>query len=392
MNIGRTIFAQLMDFFPEHEFNLAVRRHHGNRRTRSFSCRDQFMCMAFAQLAYRESLRDIETCLGSLGSKLYHCGIHSQVSRSTLADANEKRPWQIYQDTAFALIDRARVLYKEDRFITELDQAIYALDSTIISLCLTLFPWAKAANHQKTSAGVKLHTLFAVQSRLPVFSMVSNANVNDVHMLDEIVYEPGSIYVLDRGYTDLVRLKRIDNAGAFFVIRAKTGLRFTRIYSAPVCKEVGVRADQTITLDIALSRLRYPDNLRRIKYYSDEKDKSFVYLTNNFLLDAKTIADLYRSRWQIELFFKWIKQHLRIKAFYGTSPNAVRTQIWIALSVFVLVAIVKKELKLDLSLYTILQILSVSLFEKESINQRLTESNCLIDSCMSTEQLFLFTS
>ncbi len=390
MNIGRTILAQLMDYFPEHEFNLAVKRHRGNRWIRSFSCRDQFICMAFAQLTYREGLRDIETCLNSLGSKLYHCGIRSKVSKSTLADANEKRPWQIFQETALALIERARILYKDDRFITELDQAIYALDSTNINLCLSLFPWAKAANHQKIVAGVKLHTLFAIQPRLPVFSTISNANVADNRILDEIIFEPGSIYVLDRGYMDLVRLKRIDNAGAFFVIRARTGLRFTRMYSAPVCKQTGVRADQSIILDIELSRLRYPDNLRRIKYYSSEKDRTFVFLTNNFVLDAIIIADLYRSRWQIELFFKWIKQHLRIKAFYGTSPNAVRTQIWIALSIFVLVAIVKKELKLDLSLYTILQILSVSLFEKDPIYQRLTESLCLNDALASTEQLNLF--
>jgi hypothetical protein len=391
MHLGRTVFSQLMDFVPRHEFRQIVKRHKGEHRVRRFSCWDQFLSMSFAQLSYRESLRDIETCLRALGPALYHSGIRAQVSRSTLADANERRPWQMYQELALSLISRARVLYRGDRFLAEIDTAVYALDATIIELCLKLFPWATAANHQATVAGVKLHTLLDVQSNLPVFARVSEANMHEVRMLDELLFEPGAFYVLDRGYTHFGRLKKIDNAGAFFVIRGKRGLRFVRVKSHPVDKAWGVRVDQTIRLIIPLSVAGYPDCVRRIRYFDAEKDRSFIFLTNNFVLDPLTIAELYRSRWKIELFFRWIKQHLRIKAFYGTTPNAVNTQIWIALTVFVLVAIVKKELNIELSLYTILQILSVTLFEKEPINQVLADHQGLIQTVDDPNQLKLFS-
>jgi hypothetical protein len=390
MHLGRTVFSQLMDFIPRQEFRQIVKRHKGEHRVRRFSCWDQFLSMSFAQLTYRESLRDIETCLRALGPALYHSGIRAQVSRSTLADANERRPWQMYQDLALCLIARARVLYQDDRFMAEIETAVYALDATIIELCLKLFPWAKAAHHQATVAGVKLHTLLDVQSNLPVFARVSEASLNEMHMLDELLFEPGAFYVLDRGYMDFGRLKKIDNAGAFFIIRGKEGLRFLRIESHIVDKAWGVKVDQTIRLAIPHTIERYPDCMRRIRYFDVEKDRSFIFLTNNFVLDALTIAQLYRSRWKIELFFKWIKQHLRIKAFYGTTPNAVNTQIWIALTVFVLVAIVKKELKLEQPLYTILQILSLTLFEKEPINQVLTDHQGLIEHLNDPNQLILF--
>ncbi len=380
-----------MDFVPRQEFRQIVKRHKGERRVHRFSCWDQFLSMAFAQLTYRESLRDIETCLHSLGAKLYHAGIRAQVSRSTLADANEHRPWQIYRDMALVLIARARVLYHDDRFLAEIETAVYALDATIIDLCLKLFPWAKAAHNQKTTAGIKLHTQLDVQSNLPVFARVSEAVMHEVRILDEILFEPGAFYVMDRGYMDFTRLKKIDNAGAFFVIRGRKGLRFLRVASGTVDKAWGVRVDQTIRLVIPHSVEGYPDCLRRIRYFDADKERSFIFLTNNFVLDALTIAQLYHSRWRIELFFKWIKQHLRIKAFYGTTPNAVNTQIWIALTIFVLVTIVKKELKLDLSIYSILQILSVTLFEKEPINQVLTDHQGLISPLDDPNQLKLFT-
>ena len=392
MHLARTVFSQLMDFIPRHEFRAIVHRHRGEHRMKRFSCWDQFLCMVFAQLTSRESLRDIETCLRAFDSDLYHCGFRSTVSRSTLADANERRPWQMFEELARILIARARILYRNDRFIAEVNSAVYAFDSSIIELCLQLYPWARAANHLKTAAGVKLHTLLDVHANLPVFSRVSVANLNDMRMLDELVFDLGAFYVLDRGYTDFARLRRIDLAGAFFVIRAKRRLRFRRLESHAVDKTCGLRVDQEIILEVPKSFDGYPDRLRRIKYFDVEKNRSFVYLTNNFLLDARLIADLYRSRWQIELFFKWVKQHLRIKAFYGRSPNAVKTQIWIAITVFVLVAILKKELKVDQSLYTILQILSVSLFHKESIYQLLTKSHCQSEDADITNQLYLFSS
>jgi hypothetical protein len=346
MHVGRTVFSQLIDFVPYKEFLRIVKRHRGEYRVRHFSCWEQFLTMAFAQLTYRESLRDIETCLRSLGSTLYHSGIRSTISRSTLADANERRPWKIYQDLALVLIDRARVLYRDDRLLREIDNAVYALDATTIDLCLALFPWARAQAHQATCGGVKLHTLLDIQRNLPVFAWVSVAHLYEVYILDDLVFEPGAFYIFDRACTDFTRLKRIDSSGAFFVIRAKKHLRFARMLSHPVDKTRGVNVDQTIHLVIKRSLEGYPDALRRIKFFDMEKNRTFVFLTDNFLLDAALIAELYRSRWKIELFFKWIKQHLRIKAFYGTTPNAVNTQIWIALALFVLVAIVKKELRL----------------------------------------------
>jgi hypothetical protein len=390
MNIGKSVFSQLMDEIDQHEFRQLVHRHKRGGRKYRFSCWEQFLAMAFAQLTYRESLRDIETCLHSLGAKLYHSGIRTEVSRSTLAHANEHRPWQIYRDLTLSLIARARVLYQDDRLISELESAVYALDATVIELCLKLFPWAKAAHHQKTTAGIKLHTQLDVQSTLPVFARVSEADMHEVRILDEILFEPGAFYIVDRAYTDFARLNKIDHAGAFFVIRAKKGLRFTRVASHLVDKAWGVRVDQTIRLEVPRSLQGYPDCLRRIKFFDLEQERTFIFLTNNFVLDAMTIAELYHKRWTIELFFKWIKQHLRIKAFFGTSPNAVNTQVWIALAVFVLVAIIKKKLKLEASLYTILQILSVTLFEKDPINQVLTRTQLLIDNECNSNQLSLF--
>jgi hypothetical protein len=390
MNLGTTVFSQLMEHVDHNEFHRIVRRHDRSRRKLRFLCWEQFLCMAFAQLTYRESLRDIESCLRSLGGKLYHSGIRSRVSRSTLAHANEHRPWQIYQDLALSLIARAQALYHDDRFLEDLNGAVYAFDSTIIELCLKLFPWARAANHLETCAGVKLHALLDVQSNIPVFARVSEANIADLQILKELAYEPGAFYVLDRGYTGFATLKRIDNAGAFFVIRAKRDLRFSRIYSYTISKTELVRVDQTVTLVVPRSYKEYPDQLRRIKIFDTVNNQSLVFLTNNFFLDARTVAELYRMRWKIELFFKWIKQHLRIKAFYGTSPNAVSTQIWIALSIYVLVAIVKKELGLPQPLYTILQILSVTLFAKEPISQVLTDYQHGIQNCPDPNQLKLF--
>ena len=391
MAIGRTVFAQLMDFVPDRTFRRIVARHKGNHRMHNFSCWDQFLAMAFAQLTYRDGLRDIHACLSSLGPALYHSGMRSDAPKSTLADANEHRPWEIYHDLAMALIARARVLYRDERLLEEIDAAVYALDATTIELCLELFPWAKAQHNLKTSAGVKLHTLLDVQRELPVFARVSIANLHEVHILDELVFEPGAFYVVDRGYTDFRRLKLIDASGAYFVIRAKRGFSFNRLLSHPVDKTRGVLVDQTIRLVFARSLEGYPDQLRRIKFLDSEKDRRFIYLTNNFLLDAGVIAELYRSRWKIELFFKWIKQHLRIKAFYGTTPNAVNTQIWIALSVFVLVAIVKKELKIERPLYTILQILSITLFQYDPIYQVLTAALPLAECSDDPNQLNLFS-
>ncbi len=390
MNLGRTVFAQLMDYVDDREFERIERTHNVHPRKYRFTCREQFLCMAFAQLTYRESLHDIEACLGALGPALYHAGIRSKVSHSTLAHANAHRDWQMYRAVAMALIERARILYQGETFLTEIDSAVYALDATIIYLCLKLFPWATAANHQKTCAGVKLHTQFDVQSHLPVFARVSEANVNEVHFFDDIVFEPGAFYVMDRGFTDFARLNTIDRAGAFFVIRGKKGFRFARVSSQPVNLSRGIKVDQTIRLVIQRSVEGYPDCLRRIRYFDVQQERTFVFLTNNFVLDAFIIAELYRSRWQIELFFKWIKQHLRIKAFYGTTRNAVYTQIWISLAVFVLVAIIKKDLKLDLSLYTILQILNLTLFEKEPIFQVLTQPQLQNELYPNPNQLSLF--
>jgi len=369
MNIGRIVFAQLMDFVPSYEFRQCVERYNGNYKVKSFSCRDQFLCMAFAQLTYRESLRDIEACLRVAKTKLYHMGIRGKVSRNTLAHANETRDWRIYADFAQVLIQTARELYAAEDFGLELDRTVYALDATIIDLCLSVFPWAK---FRKGKAAVKLHTLLDLRGSIPVVISITHGKIHDVNILDELLIEAGAVYIMDRAYVDFARLYRIHQSQAFFVTRAKSNFVFKRLYSQPVDKSTGVRVDQIITVTGFYTLKGYPDKLRRICYLDAETNKRLVFLTNNFTLPAQVIAQLYKCRWQVELFFKWIKQHLRIKAFYGTTENAVKTQIWIAISVYVLVAIVKKRLKLDRSLYTILQILSVSLFEKTPILQALS--------------------
>lgn len=366
MHSGQIVFSQVMDFLPMYEFNKCVKRYNGNYHVKSFSCCNQFLSMAFAQLTYRESLRDIEACLRSMQKKLYHAGIRGKVSRSTLAEANEKRDWRIYSDFCHVLIDRARDLYRDEEFDIELDQMTYALDSTTIDLCLSLFPWAR---FRKNKAAIKMHTLLDLQCNIPTFIKITDGKVHDVNILDSLIVEPGSFYVMDRGYLDFARLYTMSQLLAFFVIRAKKNFKARRIYSHHVSKSTGLKCDQTIVLTGYKSYKDYPEKLRRIRYFDFETNKDFVFLTNNFILPALTIALLYKCRWQIELFFKWIKQHLRIKSFYGTSENAVKTQIWIAISVYVLIAIIKKRLHIDKSLYTILQILSVTLFEKITLIQ-----------------------
>jgi len=368
MDTGKTIFAQLMDFLPVYEFQKCVQRYNGHYKVKHFSCWNQFLCMAFAQLTYRESLRDIEACLRSTQRKLYHMGFRGNVSRNTLAHTNQVRDWQIYADFAQILIGQARRLYANDSFGVELNQTAYALDSTTIDLCLALFPWAKFRAHK---GAVKLHTLLDLRGSIPSLLIITHGKVHDVHILDQLIFEPGAFYIIDRGYLDFDRLYTIHQASAFYVIRAKSNFRFKRLYSRPVDKSSGVQSDQIIVLEGFYSHKAYPDKLRRIRYFDAEQNKRLIFLTNNFTLTALTIAELFRCRWQIELFFKWIKQHLRIKSFYGTTENAVKTQIWIAIAVYVLVAIVKKQLHLELSLYTILQILSVTLFEKTPILEAL---------------------
>jgi hypothetical protein len=369
MDPGKTIFSQIMDFLPVYEFHKCVQRYNGHYKVKHFSCWNQFLCMAFAQLTYRESLRDIEACLRSAQRKLYHMGFRSNVSRNTLAHANQIRDWRIYADFAQILIGQARRLYANDSFGVELDQTAYALDSTTIDLCLSLFPWAKFRAHK---AAVKLHTLLDLRGSIPSLVIITHGKVHDVTILDQLIFEPGAFYIIDRGYLDFDRLYAIHQASAFLVTRAKSNFRFQRLYSRPVDKSTGVQSDQIIILEGFYSRKAYPDKLRRIRYFDTNQNKRLVFLTNNFTLSALTIAQLFQCRWQIEIFFKWIKQHLRIKAFYGTTENAVKTQIWIAITVYVLVAIIKKQLKIDLSLYTILQILSVTLFEKTPILEALS--------------------
>jgi len=388
MNSGQTIFSQLMEFIPTYEFNQCVRRYNGNYKIKKFTCREQFLCMAFAQLTYRESLRDIQACLRAANKKLYHMGIRSRVSRNTLAHANQIRDWRIYAEFAQVLICEARKLYANEDFGVQLEQTVYALDSTTIDLCLSLFPWAL---FRKRKAAVKLHTLIDLRGNIPTVIFITPGKVHDVNILDDLVIEAGAIYVMDRGYLDFERLYKIHQSLAFFVTRAKSNFDFKRLYSRRVDKATGVLCDQTVTLRGFYAKKSYPDKLRRIKYYDADKRKRLVFLTNNFLLPAVTIADIYRCRWQVELFFKWIKQHLWIKAFYGTSENAVKTQIWIAISVYVLVAIVKKRLNLNLSLYTILQILSVSLFEKTPILQALTTTDYNDNENDFRRQLILFS-
>ncbi len=358
-----------MDFLPIYEFHQCVQRYHGHYKMKSFSCWDQFLCMAFAQLTYRESLRDIEACLRSAQRKLYHMGIRGKVSRNTLAHANQVRDWRIYADFAQILITRARRLYAHDSFGVELNQTAYALDSTTIDLCLSLFPWAK---FRKRKGAVKLHTLLDLRGSIPSIVIITHGKVHDVTILDQLLFEPGAFYIVDRGYLDFIRLYVIQQSSAFFVTRTKSNFRFRRLYSRLVDKSTGVQSDQIIVLEGFYSHKAYPDKLRRIRYFDTDQNKRLIFLTNNFTLSALTIAKLFQCRWQIEIFFKWIKQHLRIKAFYGTTENAVKIQIWIAIAVYVLVAIVKKQLHLDLSLYTILQILSVTLFEKTPILEALS--------------------
>ena len=387
MNLGRTVFSQLISFLPDREFRRCVSRYDGGRRWRGFSCWDQFLCMAFAQLTYRESLRDIEACLRSLGAKLYHMGFRSQVARSTLADANESRDWRIYADFAQVLIRIARPLYARDPIGVDLDQSLYALDSTTIDLCLSLFPWAKFRRHK---AAVKMHTLLDLRGNIPTFIRITDGKTHDVNILDEFLPEPGAFYVMDRAYVDFERLFVFTLCSSFFVVRTKKNILLQRRYSHPVDKSTGMRSDQTVILTAIESAKAYPDSLRRVSYFDAATNKRLKFLTNNFALPALTIARIYKSRWQIELFFKWIKQHLRIKKFYGASENAVKTQIWIAVSVYVLVAIVRKRLGLEASLYQILQILSVTLFEKTPILQALQPSDPHENLLDDPNQLILF--
>ena len=386
MSAGKTIFSQLLDFLPTYEFRKCVDRYNGNYKVKSFSCWDQFLSMAFAQLTFRESLRDIQACLRVAQPKLYHMGFRGKVSRNTLANANQMRDWRIYADFAHVLIATARSFYANESFGVDLDQTVYALDSTIIDLCLSLFPWAK---FRKRKGAVKLHTLLDLRGSIPTLIFITHGKIHDVNILDDLLVEAGAIYVMDRGYLDFARLHRMHQSMGFFITRTKSNFRFRRLYSHPVDRTTGLQCDQTIVLKGFYSRRDYPEKLRRIRFFDAEKDKRIILLTNNFSLPALTIARLYRCRWQVELFFKWIKQHLRIKAFYGTSENAVKTQIWIAISVYILVAIVKKLLNLEASLYTILQILSVSLFEKIPISQALSLTDYREPEVVSCNQLNL---
>ena len=384
MNIGHTVFAQIMSWFPTFPFQQCVQRYRGNHRIRTFSCFDQFLCMAFAQLTFRDGLRDIETCLRTLGAKLYHAGIRGTVSRSTLAEANEHRDWRIYAELAHVLIAKARRLYAQDHFGVTLKNTVYAFDSTTIDLCLSLFPWARFRKHK---AAVKLHTLIDLRGSIPCFIRITDGKVCDVNTLDDLLIEAGAFYLIDRGYIDFQRLYTLAKLLAFFVTRAKRKMAFRVLESRPVNKATGLRFDQSILLTGQLVSKDYPDALRRIGYVDPKTHKRLIFLTNNFDLPALTIQKLYKCRWQVELFFKWIKQYLRIKAFYGTSENAVKTQIWIAIAVYVLIAIIKKELALPQSLGEILQVLSISLFEKIELSQLFSESACTNQLVESPNQL-----
>jgi hypothetical protein len=387
MNTGRTVFSQVVELLPHQEFQKCVARYGGDRYLKNFSCWDQYLAMAFAQLTYRESLRDIEACLRSISGKLYHMGFRGKVARSTLADANESRDWRIYADFAQVLIAIARPLYASDPIGVELDQSLYALDSTTIDLCLSLFPWAKFRRHK---AAVKMHTLLDLHGNIPTFIRITDGKVHDVNILDEFLPEAGAFYVMDRGYIDFERLFVFTLCSAFFVVRTKENVLLQRRYSHPVDKTTGVRSDHTVILTAIDSAKAYPDPLRRVSYFDIETKKRLKFLTNNFTLPALTITQIYKCRWQVELFFKWIKQHLRIKAFYGTSENAVKTQIWIAVSVYVLVAIARKRLGLEVSLYQILQILSVTIFEKVPILQAFETLDSQSEFFDSSNQMILF--
>ncbi len=387
MYTGKIIFSQIMEFLPQYEFQKCVKRYRGNLKVKTFSCLDQFYCMAFAQLTYRESLRDIESCLRSMRNKTYHMGIRSQVFRPTLASANKNRDWHIYSDFAQILIGKARKLYANDSFGLDLNETVYALDSSTIDLCLSLFPWA---SFRERKGAIKLHTLLDLRGPIPAFIRVTDGSVHDVNILDDLIIEPGAFYIFDRGYLDFERLFRIKEQSGFFVTRTKKNFQYQRIYSHPVNKSLGLICDQTICLTGFYTRQHYPEKLRRIRYFDPETQKHLTFLTNNFSLPAITIAQLYKCRWRVELFFKWIKQHLRIKAFYGTSENAVKTQIWIAIAVYVLIAIIKKQLKIEQSLYTILQILSIIMFEKTPILQAFAQFDCKEETGDSCNQLLLF--
>ena len=387
MYTGRTVFSQLLDFLPKHQFDRCVRRYRGNHRTKTFSCFDQYLCMAFAQITYRQSLRDIETCLRAVQTKLYHCGIRGNGSRNTLANANEHRYWRIYADFAQALIHKARMLYANEGFGIQLNREVYALDSTTIDLCLSLFPWAKFRKHK---AAVKVHTLMDLKGSIPTFIRITAGYIHDVNFLDNLILEPGAIYIMDRAYLDFARLYTFTQNLSTFITRAKSNFDYRRLYYRKVDKSTGLRCDQTIMLNGFYVSQDYPAVLRRIGYFDIETSKKFVFLTNNFTLSALTIVLLYKCRWSVEIFFKWIKQYLRIKTFFGTSANAVKTQIWIAISIYVLVAIVKKELKIELSLSEILQILSIVLFEKVPITQVLTKTMTQNENLQCHNQLLLF--
>ena len=387
MHTGKLVFSQIIDYLPLYTFRKCVNRYQGHYKVKSFSCLDQYLCMAFAQMTFRESLRDIEVCLRAQKSKLYHMGIRGGISRNTLANANKTRNWRIYADFAQSLIQTARRLYINEEFNFELENTAYALDSSTIDLCLSVFPWA---HFRRTKAAIKLHTLLDLRGNIPTFIHITDGKPHDVNVLDILIPEAGSIYVMDRGYTDFARLYTMHQSTAFFVIRAKTNLKCRRIYSHQVDKTKGLRCDQTVMLTGFYTAKDYPEKIRRIKYYDHESGRNFVFLTNNFLLPAMTVTELYRCRWQIELFFKWIKQHLRIKAFYGTTENAVKTQIWIAVSVYVLIAIIKKRLNLDMSLYTILQIISVTVFNKTPLYHMLTDTHYKTITSVDDKQLKLF--
>ena len=387
MHTGQTVFSQLMDFLPKKQFDQCVRRYSGNHRIKTFSCFDQYLCMAFAQITYRQSLRDIETCLRAVQSKLYHCGIRGNVSRNTLANANEHRDWRIYADFARILIDKARTLYANEDFGIQLNREVYALDSTTIDLCLSLFPWVKFRKHK---AAVKVHILMDMRASIPTFIRITEGYVHDVNILDELILEPGAIYIMDRGYLDFARLYTFTQQLSTFVTRAKSNFDYRRLYYRQVDKASGLRCDQTIRLNGYYVSQSYPAALRRIGYFDIETNKKFVFLTNNFTLPTLTIARLFKCRWQIEIFFKWIKQYLRIKTFFGTTENAVKTQIWIAISIYVLAAIVKKELCIELSLGEILQILSIALFEQVPMEQVLTKTMSQNENVETHNQLLLF--
>lgn len=387
MYSGKLVFAQVMDHLPMHTFRRCVDRYKGNRKVHRFTCLDQYLCMAFAQLTYRESLRDIEVCLRAQSSKLYHMGFRTVVSRNTLSNANSVRDWRIYAEFAQELISIARKLYANEDLGLDLDNTVYALDSTTIDLCLSVFPWAR---FRKTKGAVKLHTLLDLQGNIPTFIHISDGKLHDVNVLDILIPEPGSFYVMDRGYTDFQRLYILNQLSTFFVIRAKSNLRYRRLYSNPVDESLGLQCDQTIVLTGANAYRHYPEKLRRVKYHDADTNKTLVFLTNDFSLPAYTIAQLYRCRWQVELFFKWIKQHLRIKVFFGHSENAVKSQIWIAVSVYVLVAIIRKRLRLQASLYTILQVLSLTVFERIPLLQILTDGPFDNEQPDNYKQLNLF--